>query len=104
VRDIAYAAYRFVPLTDPNNPDTPFPGAAEQARRLAAFSAAYGQPRITPTDVVRAAADTLRELVAFIRREAAAGDPPQQAVLARGDVPIYERDIAYLERFGHESR
>jgi hypothetical protein len=40
----------------------------------------------------------LRELVAFIEREAAAGDPAQQAVQARGDVAIYERDAAYAER------
>jgi hypothetical protein len=35
--------------------------------------------------------------VAFIQREAAAGDPAQTAVLERGDVDIYERDIAYVE-------
>jgi len=28
----------------------------------------------------------------------AAGDPAQRAVLALGDVAIYERDIAYVER------
>jgi hypothetical protein len=39
----------------------------------------------------------LRELVAFIQREAAAGDRAQTAVLERGDVDIYERDIAYIE-------
>jgi hypothetical protein len=27
-----------------------------------------------------------------------AGDPAQQAVLARGDATIYERDIAYIRR------
>ena len=32
VRDIGYAAYRFVPLTDPGNPDVPFPGEDAQAR------------------------------------------------------------------------
>ena len=99
IRDVAYAAYRFVPLTDPANPDAPFPGAAEQARRLAAFCDAYGDPRIRPAEVASAAAGRLRELVAFIERSAAAGDPAQQAVLARGDVAIYERDIAYLDRF-----
>jgi hypothetical protein len=95
--DMAYAAYRFVPLTDPANPDAPFPGRPEQTRRLAAFCAAYGEPWIEPRDVLRHAAAKLHELVAFIEREAAAGDPAQQAVLARGDVVIYERDIAYIE-------
>jgi Ser/Thr protein kinase RdoA (MazF antagonist) len=98
VRDIAYAAYRFVPLTDPANPDAPFPGAHEQLRRLEAFCAAYGEPAIEPRDVLEAAVARLRELVAFIRRGAAAGDAAQQAVLARGDVAIYERDSGYVER------
>src|SRR5689334_1922760 len=95
---MAYTAYRFVPLTDPCNPDAPFPGADAQARRLAAFCAAYGDPAIGPSDVLRAAAAKLRELVAFIERRAAAGDAAQQAVLDRGDVRIYRRDIAYIER------
>ena len=34
----------------------------------------------------------------FIVDSAAAGDPAQQAVLARGDTAIYERDPAHLER------
>jgi hypothetical protein len=96
VWDMGYTAYRFVPLTDPANPDAPFPGVDEQARRLAAFCAAYADPGIEPSDVLEAAAAKLRELVAFIEREAAAGDAAQQAVLARGDVLIYRRDIAHV--------
>ena len=46
VWDMGYTAYRFVPLTAPGNPDVAFPGAAGQARRLAAFCAAYGDERI----------------------------------------------------------
>ena len=44
VWDMAYTAYRFVPLTDPSNPDAPFPGAQAQARRLAAFCAGLRRP------------------------------------------------------------
>jgi Phosphotransferase enzyme family len=95
VWDMGYAAYRFVPLTHPANPDTPFSSAHDQARRLTAFCEAYGEANIAPCDVWRAAVAHLRELVAFIEREAAAGDRAQQAVLARGDVAIYKRDIAY---------
>src|SRR4029079_2156169 len=97
VLDLAYTAYRFVPLPDPANPDAPFPGEPEQRRRLEALCAAYGDQ--TPGAVAEAAAAKLREMVAFIEREAEAGDPAQQAVLARGDVAIYERDIAYLDEF-----
>jgi aminoglycoside phosphotransferase (APT) family kinase protein len=95
VWDMGYAAYRFVPLTDPANPDVRNPGVAEQARRLARFCDAYGKPE--PRTVAETAILVLRELVAFIRREAAAGDPAQTAVLERGDVAIYERDIAYIQ-------
>lgn len=98
VRDMGYAAYRFVPLTDPRNPDTPARGMADRRRRLAAFCAAYGEPAITPGDVVDAAIAKLRELTAFIVDAAAAGDAAQQAVLARGDVEVYERDAAHLQR------
>jgi hypothetical protein len=96
VWDMGYAAYRFVPLTDPANPDVTNPGVAEQARRLARFCDAYGKG-IEPRAVAETAITILRDLVAFIRREAAAGDPAQTAVLERGDVGIYERDIAYVE-------
>jgi hypothetical protein len=98
VWDISYAAYRFVPLTDPANPDVPYLGVAEQARRLAEFCSSYRSPRIGPRDVVATAPTRLRELVGFIVGAAAAGDPAQRAVLERGDTAIYERDVACLER------
>jgi len=98
VWDMAYTAYRFVPLTAPENPDVDHPGDAEMRRRLEVFCTAYGDDRITPSDVTTAAIAKLRELVAFIVSSAAAGDAAQQAVLARGDTAIYEADIAYLER------
>jgi aminoglycoside phosphotransferase (APT) family kinase protein len=98
VWDLAYAAYRFVPLTDPANPDVPYLGVAEQARRLAEFCSSYRSARIGPREVLATAPSRLRELVAFIVDAAAAGDTAQQAVLERGDTAIYERDVAYLER------
>ena len=55
VLDMGYAAYRFVPLTDPANPDVPHPGAAAQAPRLEAFCAAYGDERVDPRAVTDAA-------------------------------------------------
>ena len=103
VWDMAYTAYRFVPLTDPANPDAPFRGADEQSRRLAAFCAAYDHSGVAPSDVLKSATANLRELVAFIERQAAAGDAAQQAVLARGDVLIYRRDIAHIEQLAQRS-
>ena len=66
VWDLGCTAYRFVPLTAPGNPDVALPGEAECARRLDAFRTAYGDPRISAADVVAAAAEHLRELIAFI--------------------------------------
>jgi hypothetical protein len=98
VWDLAYAAYRFVPLTDPANPDAPYPGRDRQARRLARMCEAYGTPWIRPADVVDAAITRLGELVAFIVDAAAAGDLAQQLVQDRGDTVIYQHDIAYLQQ------
>lgn len=98
VWDMAYTAYRFVPLTGPDNPDVPYPGIGEQRRRLDLFCDAYGVPEINAARVVATTVRRLRELVAFIVDQATAGDAAQQAVLDRGDTKIYERDIAYLER------
>ena len=49
-------------------------------------------------DTFEAALGHLRELIGFIVSRAAAGDPAQQAVLARGDVVIYARDLTYQSR------
>jgi thiamine kinase-like enzyme len=97
VWDMAYTAYRFVPLTAPENPDVAHPGDAEMQRRLSVFTSAYSYARVTPADVAAAAIANLRELVDFIVTSAEAGDAAQQVVLARGDTAIYERDVAYLE-------
>jgi hypothetical protein len=58
----------------------------------------YADSSVQPSDVLEFAAAKLHELAAFIERRAAAGDAAQAAVLARGDVVIYRRDIAHIER------
>jgi len=87
----------FVPLSSPDNPDIPFPGAAEQVRRLARLCAAYGADDVTPRAVVDTTAVRLRDLNAFMHREAAAGNAAQQAIIDRGRGRIYDLDAAYLE-------
>jgi hypothetical protein len=95
--DLGYTAYRFVPLTAPDNPDVDYSGIVEQRRRLALFCHAYGAPDFAPTKVLHTAIARLRELVDLIVSSARAGDSAQQAVLERGDTEIYRRDIEYLE-------
>jgi phosphotransferase family enzyme len=97
VWDLASTAYRFIPLCAPENPDLPFPGADEQARRLARICMAYGDPRIGPASVLATAIVRLRDLNAFMHREAAAGNAAQRAIIERGRGRIYDVDAAYLE-------
>ena len=94
--DLAYTAYRFVPLTAPENPDTPISAATEQLRRLNVFCAAYGMDVQAPS-VLNYTVKRLNDLIDSIVTQAAAGDPAQQRVLERGDVGIYKADRAYIQ-------
>jgi phosphotransferase family enzyme len=97
VWDVAYSAYRFVPLSAPANEDIPFPGADEQARRLARLCAVYDHPAVRPRQVLDTAIARLHDLNAFMHREAAAGNAAQQAIIDRGRGDMYALDAAYLE-------
>jgi len=97
VWDVAYSAYRFVPLSAPANRDIPFPGEDEQTRRLARLCAVYDHPAIRPRRVLGTAIVRLRDLNAFMHREAAAGNAAQQAIIDRGRGDMYALDAAYLE-------
>jgi hypothetical protein len=55
-------------------------------------------------NVLQSAAAKLRERFAFIERRAAAGDAAREAVLARGDVVIYRRDIAHIQQLAAPAR
>lgn len=94
--DMAYAAYRFVPLAAPANPDAPSLPISAQARRLRLFCTAYRAGGPSPGQVLEAAVSRLTELVGFIEESADAGDEVQQKVLERGDTRTYEEDIAYI--------
>ena len=74
----------------------------EQARRLARLCAAYGAADVTPRVVLDTAAIRLRDLNAFMHREAAAGNAAQQAIIDRGRGRIYDLDAAYLETHADE--
>jgi aminoglycoside phosphotransferase (APT) family kinase protein len=82
--DLAYVAYRLVPLTGPANPDAPASPEPERARRLALLCAGYGPP-VTPADALALVPPRLDELRAF--------------PLARGlhrDAALYEADARYV--------
>ncbi|MDH6128267.1 aminoglycoside phosphotransferase family protein [Kitasatospora sp. GP82] len=95
--DLAYAAYRFVPLTDPGNGDFALP-VEEQARRLGLLADAY---QLDDSD--RAAlADTARErldaLVRHMHEQANAGTVAFAEHVAAGHDLLYRTDAAHIAR------
>jgi len=90
VWDLAYLAYRLVPLTDPANADGLNNSPAERARRLRLLCAAYG-PAVNPADVAAAAVPRLEELAAFT---AARADDGHEHL--RSHVELYRRDARWI--------
>jgi aminoglycoside phosphotransferase (APT) family kinase protein len=82
VWDLAYLAYRAVPLTAPANPDAPATPEAERDRRLALLCGAYGA-RPAPEDVLAALPARLDELRAFTLERGLDGDAALYAADAR---------------------
>ncbi|MEO3801760.1 phosphotransferase [Nonomuraea sp. B1E8] len=99
VWDVAYAAYRFVPLTDPRHADARPVG--EQARRLRLLAGAYALGDDDRAALVATARARLEHLVRHMHERAAAGDEAFAGHVARGDDIFYECDLAHLTR--HEA-
>ncbi|GIG64714.1 phosphotransferase enzyme family protein [Phytomonospora endophytica] len=95
VWDLAYAAYRFVPLTDPDGPEGSA-GTGEQARRLRVFADAYGLTGHDRDILVRTAITRLDALVSWMHARAAEGDAAFASHIADGHDALYRRDIDYL--------
>jgi len=92
-RDIAYVAYRWVPLQAPGHGNGPVDDA-ERRRRLALLLETYGTAE-KPEAVVAAALERVRELRAFTAERRDLGDNG-----VAEDLPLYDADIAYLAAGG----
>ncbi|TWJ14678.1 phosphotransferase family enzyme [Stackebrandtia albiflava] len=90
VWDVAYAAYRFVPLSQDGPP------VDEQARRLRLFADGYGLSLPDREQLVDVAVERLRHLIAHMRDRAGAGHPAFASHLADGHDRLYETDRAHL--------
>lgn len=90
VWDLAYLAYRLVPLTSPTNSDTPAVDQDERQRRLALLCTTYGHG-ITTDSVVTTAVERLHDLSAFSDARASAN--AELAVHAQ----MYRDDAAWLD-------
>ncbi|MET8007086.1 hypothetical protein [Nonomuraea glycinis] len=108
--DVAYAAYRFVPLSSAvgggeldGNGEAALP-VAEQARRLRLLCDAYGlaaqDRRVLPEAVV----ERLHALVAFMRERAAAGSAAFAGHLADGHHELYLRDARHVAAHARQLR
>lgn len=93
--DLAYAVYRWAPLSDPANPAVVF-GLDEQLRRAEIFCSAYGatveERRRLPKMICR----RLQALVDFMLASAAAGDETFAEDVSAGDARLYLNDIGYV--------
>lgn len=94
--DLAYAAYRFVPL---ERYDAGAVTRADlvreetQAQRLQVFCSAYG---IAPREVLALLVPRLRQLCATLSENAVAGNAAYQRMVAEGHLDHYRREIARL--------
>jgi len=94
--DLAYALYRFAPLTNPANGDG-FGEPMEQARRARIFLDAYGCAPEQRMDTLAAVGPRLMQLVTFMQEAAAGGDPSFARHIEEGHADLYLRDIEYVQ-------
>ncbi|MEV6152105.1 phosphotransferase [Nonomuraea sp. NPDC052129] len=101
--DVAYAAYRFVPLSAVGNGEA-VTSVTEQARRLRLLADAYGLSGDERTALPEMAAERLRAMVDHMRRQAAAGNEAFAAHLTDGHADLYLTDIEHITRHATEFR
>lgn len=96
--DMAYAAYRFVPLMHTENQELQRLGLTDptmQRQRLQRFCAAYG---ISTVDVLALVEPRLQALCTTIIESANAGNIAFQKMLAEGHLAFYQREIAAFQK------
>jgi len=96
VWDIAYALYRWVPLTHPDNPDG-FGSEQEKAERAQLFCNAYGLAQTNRLSLIELVIERLQVLVDFMQSEAEGGNKAFRANIADEHHLIYLKDIEYLK-------
>lgn len=94
--DLAYALYRFAPITGCRNPDG-FGDLQQQMERARMFLDAYGASPRLRADTVGMLIPRLRALVDFMRKAATEKDRQFQQHIDDGHLALYLADIAYME-------
>ncbi|MEO3809496.1 aminoglycoside phosphotransferase family protein [Sphaerisporangium sp. B11E5] len=98
--DVAYATYRWAPITAPANPSG-FGTPEQQATRTRAFCDHYGLRPDARRDLVDTVIRRLDALVTFMRAQADAGVTAFQNHIAEGHDSLYLNDITYLRDHRH---
>ncbi|MFJ8582520.1 aminoglycoside phosphotransferase family protein [Micromonospora sp. NPDC093277] len=93
--DVAYAAYRWVPMTAPGNTDG-LGTTEEQAARLRVFCDCYGLDDAGRAGLVDATVARLHALVDFMHAQAAAGNAAFAGHIADGHHIQYLNDAKYI--------
>ncbi|WP_098456317.1 phosphotransferase enzyme family protein [Sanguibacter antarcticus] len=94
--DLAYALYRFAPLTRPENGDG-FGSTSDQASRARQLLDAYGATAEQRAATVAMLVPRLQSLVDFMQAAADAGDAGFARHIADGHADLYLHDIAYID-------
>jgi Phosphotransferase enzyme family len=94
--DLAYALYRFAPMTSPTNCDG-FGTLQSQLHRARQFCDSYGLPNEGRLEMPASVINRLRTLIEFIRSQALQGNSSCQKNIEAGHIEKYEDDITYIE-------
>ncbi|MGW0448781.1 phosphotransferase enzyme family protein [Streptosporangium sandarakinum] len=97
VWDVAYAAYRFVPLAALHREEG-IPPIEEQARRLRLFADAYGLGETDREALPNTARARLDHLIDHMHAQAAAGNTAFASHIAAGDDVLYRTDAEHIAR------
>jgi aminoglycoside phosphotransferase (APT) family kinase protein len=92
--DLAYALYRFAPITHPSNPDG-YGSLDEQCRRVRLFCNEYGLAE--RAHIVASIKARIAAMADYLREGAARGDQRLQANIDAGHLAIYTTDYTYIE-------
>nr|WP_245355662.1 aminoglycoside phosphotransferase family protein [Rhizobium leguminosarum] len=95
--DLAYAVYRWAPLSDPSNPGV-ISGLDEQLRRAEIFCMAYSTTAEERRQLPETICSRLQALVNFMQTRASAGDETFVEDVAAGDGRLYLSDIDYISK------
>ena len=103
VWDLAYAVYRWAPLTDPAQHGAVF-DSEEQFTRARLFCDAYGADEDQRRQLPEVIGRRLQALVDFMLAEAARGNATFAEDVDGGESDIYIRDLDYISRVGDRLR